>query len=141
MFTRDSFSFAIPFPLRLIKTPHLKTSLHSYYQISSRYLYCPGLRPPRGGTSLEKFLTLLHPLDDHLTGHVACLNRTVRSHQQLQVNQAGGYSIFRGFFGPTVLCTALLKKMAEFRTFVIQDLILLKSFCSPKYVPPIISER
>ena len=37
MFTRDSFTFAIPFPLRLIKTPHLKTSLHSYYQISSRY--------------------------------------------------------------------------------------------------------
>ena len=24
MFTRDSFTFAIPFPLRLIKTPHLK---------------------------------------------------------------------------------------------------------------------
>ena len=37
MFTRDSFTFAIPFPLRLIKNPHLKTSLHSYYQISSRY--------------------------------------------------------------------------------------------------------
>ena len=59
----------------------------SFILSDQQSLYCPGLRPPRGGTSLEKFLTLLHPLDDHLTGHVACLNRTVRSHQQQQVNQ------------------------------------------------------
>jgi len=37
--------------------------------------YCPGPRPPRGGTSLEKLLPLIHPLDDHLAVHVALLNR------------------------------------------------------------------
>lgn len=37
--------------------------------------YCPGPRPPRGGTSLEKLLPLIHPLDDHLAVHVAHLNR------------------------------------------------------------------
>ena len=42
--------------------------------------YCPGPRPPRGGTSLEKLLPLIHPLDDHLTVHVAhltCVNAVV----------------------------------------------------------------
>ena len=37
--------------------------------------YCPGPRPPRGGTSLEKLLPLIHPLDDHLAVHVAHINR------------------------------------------------------------------
>ena len=36
--------------------------------------YCPGPRPPRGGTSPEKLLPLIHPLDDHLTVHVSHLN-------------------------------------------------------------------
>ena len=36
--------------------------------------YCPGPRPPRGGTSPEKLPPLIHPLDDHLTVHVAHLN-------------------------------------------------------------------
>ena len=40
----------------------------SFILSDQQSLYCPGLRPPRGGTSLKKFLTLLHPLDDHLTG-------------------------------------------------------------------------
>ena len=33
--------------------------------------YCPGPRPPQGGTSLEILLALLHPLNDHLIEHVA----------------------------------------------------------------------
>ena len=37
--------------------------------------YCPGPRPPRGGTSLEKLLPLIHPQDDHLAVHVAHINR------------------------------------------------------------------
>ena len=37
--------------------------------------YCPGPRPPRGRTSLEKLLPLIHPLDDHLAVHVAHINR------------------------------------------------------------------
>merc|ERR1711954_343587 len=37
--------------------------------------YCPGPRTPRGGTSLEKLLPLIHPLDDHLAVHVAHINR------------------------------------------------------------------
>ena len=48
--------------LYLLFTPHLTlnlTDLYSYQQSSSS---CP---------SLEKILALLHPLDDHLTVHVA----------------------------------------------------------------------
>ena len=63
--------------LRLLLTPHLniRLSFISAEEHAVVVFYCPGPRPPRGGTSLEKLLPLIHPLDDHLAVHVAHINR------------------------------------------------------------------
>merc|ERR550519_1091104 len=106
MFLERLLYFDIPEPDILTKKMFYKRFLHlrntlpttidknpspedqpSFILSDQQSLYCPGLRPPRGGTPLEKCLTLLRPFNDHLTGHVACLNRTVRSHHHQQVNQ------------------------------------------------------
>ena len=77
--------------LCLLFTPHLNlTDLH-ISRTAVVVLYCPGPRSPRGGTSLEISLALLHPLNDHLTVHVAHPNRVVSSCQQQQVDQGMGY--------------------------------------------------
>ena len=79
VFTKDSFPSEIPLhiALRLLLTPHLniRLSFISAEEHAVVVFYCPGPRPPRGGTSLEKLLPLIHPLDDHLAVHVAHINR------------------------------------------------------------------
>ena len=54
------------------------TGFHSYQQRSMQLL-CFTVQVlallKEGGTSLEKLLPLIHPLDDHLAVHVAHLNR------------------------------------------------------------------
>ena len=57
--------------LCLLFTPHLNLTDFHISRTADIVLYCPGPRSPRGGTSLEILLTLLHPLNDYLIVHVA----------------------------------------------------------------------
>ena len=75
-------------PITIEINPSLKTSPAFIHIIRSAVIILSRSSPSsRRNLSGKIFLPLLHPLDDHLTGLVACLNRTVRSLQQQQVNQ------------------------------------------------------